>query len=145
MESSYAAPDLAILDTVDRIARAAHLWLRQRTLSSGISCTLTGSVTNQRRTRLLVAGFLFELCDALELTVQQGLFAAYAYVLLDGSDEQALQIAEILLDARTTLQTSIVFEEGRSLAGEMLGLLEHSGFSASPEDCSGQPVSRYIS
>ena len=144
MESSYAEPDLAILDTTDRIARAAHLWLRQRAISSGTSYTLTGSATNQRRARLLVAGFLFELCDALELTVQQGLFAAYAYALLDGRDEHALQIAEILLDARTTLQTSMVFAEGRSLAGEMLGLLERSGFKASPEGYSGWPATHTI-
>jgi len=143
MEASYAAPDLAILDTTDRIARAAHLWLRQHAISSGTYCTIAGSVNNQRRARLLVAGFLFELCDVLELTVQQGLFAAYAYALLDGSDEPALQIAEILLDARTTQKTSIVFEEGRSLAGEMLGLLEHSGLKSSPEDHSGWFTARY--
>jgi hypothetical protein len=143
MQSQYAAPDLAILDTADRIARVAYLWLRQRAVSSDACGPLNGQLDGQRRTQLLIAGFIFELCGALQLTAQHGLLAAYAYALLDGSDSNSLDIATILFDARTVPQTSIVFEEGRSMVGEMLGLLENSGLTAAPDYGFDPPPARF--
>jgi len=139
MKSQYAAPDLAILDTADRIARAAYLWLRQSTVSHDTY----GSLDGKCRAQLLIAGFIFELCDTLQLTAQHSLLAAYAYALLDGSDSNSLEIAAVLSDACTMPQTSFMFEEGRSMASEMLHLLENSGAVAAPEDGFGWRASRF--
>jgi len=138
MESLYAAPDLAIIDTADRIGRAAYLWLRQRTVSSGTFrspiAPLSGPLNDGRREQLLAAGFISKLCDTLQLTTQHGVIAAYAYSLLDGSDSNSLEIAAILFNARSAPITSTEFEEGRTMAGDMLGLLEASGHTAVPDD-----------
>ena len=144
MDSQYTGPDLACLDTADRIARSAYLWLRQRAISSDISFALDGPLKDVHRAQLLVAGFIFELCGNLQLTAQHCLLAAYAYVLLDGGDVDPLIIATILVDARTEPQTSMVFAEGRAMAGEMLGVLEDSGFQSAPQDGFGGRTARYI-
>ena len=144
MESQYTGPDLACLDTADRIARSAYLWLRQRAVSGSTSFTLDGPFEDATRTQWLVAGFIFELCDNLQLTARHCLLAAYAYVLLDGSDIDPLVIAKILVDARTAPQTSRVFAEGRAMAGEMLGLLEDSGHQAARQDDFPRRAARFI-
>jgi hypothetical protein len=144
MESHYTGPDLASLDTADRIARSAYLWLRQRAVSCGLSFALDGQLKDGHRTQLIIAGFIFELCDALQLTSQHCLLAAYAYVLLDGGDADPLVIATILRDAHTVPQTSVVFSEGRSMAGEMLTLLDNSEFQAVPQDGFGRYPARLI-
>jgi len=126
MESRYSASNLAVIDTADRIARAAYLWLRQRAVSRGAH----GALYGEHRARLFVAGFIFELCDTLELTRQHGLLAAYAYSLLDGSDLNSLEIATILAKAYTTPPVSKVFDEGRLRANEMFGLLDGCGHKA---------------
>jgi len=140
MESRYTVPNLAMIDTADRIARAAYLWLRQRAHLQDSPSTCSGSLNGEPRARLFVAGFIFELCDTLHLTQQHGLLAAYAYSLLDGGDPNALGIATILADARTVVPTSMVFDEGRLMANEMFGLLESSGLksaSAQGDDPAG--------
>jgi hypothetical protein len=114
------------------------LWLRQRAISCGISFALGGQLNDAHHTQLIIAGFIFELCEALKLTPQHCLLAAYAYALLDGGDADPLVIAAILGDAHTIPQTSAVFTEGRSMAGEMLALLENSEFQAVPQDSSGR-------
>jgi len=147
MESQYAVPDLAILDTADRIGRAAYLWLRQRAVSSDTSrpptAPLSGPFSNGRHEQVLAAGFISKLCDTLQLTTQHGVIAAYAYSLLDGSDSNSLEIAAILFNARSAPLTSTVFEEGRTIAGEMLGLLEESGHEMAPEDGFGWPATHF--
>ena len=147
MESQYAAPDLAIIDTADRIGRAAYLWLRQRAVASGTfrspGVPLSGSLNDGRHEQMLAAGFISKLCDTLQLTTQHGVIAAYAYSLLDGSDSNSLEIAAILYNARSTPLTSTVFEEGRTMAVEMLGLLEESGHTATPEEDFGWPATHF--
>ena len=96
MKSHYIGPNLASLDAADRIARSAYLWLRQRAISCGISFALGGQLNDAHHTQLIIAGFIFELCEALKLTPQHCLLAAYAYALLDGGDADPLVIAAIL-------------------------------------------------
>ncbi len=130
MESRYTAPDLAVIDTADRIARAAYLWLRQRSHSPKAQPVCSGILNGEPRARLFVAGFIFELCDTLHLTRQHGLHAAYAYSLLDGGDPNALGIASILAEACTVVPVSLVFDEGRLIANEMFGRLDTSGLTS---------------
>ena len=144
MESHDISPNLASLDTADSIARSAYLWLRQRAASCGHTFALDGQLNDEHRPQLIIAGFIFELCDALQLTPQHCLLAAYAYVLLDGGDADPLVIATILKDAHAVPQTSVIFTEGRSMAGEMLTLLEDSEFQAVPQDGFGRHPARFI-
>jgi len=134
MESPYAAPDLAILDTADRIGRTAYLWLRQQAVLGDARHSPAGLPGSDRHADLLAAGFISKLCDSLQLTSQHGLLAAYAYALLDGSESNSLAIAAILFDTRTAPQTAVVFEEGRTMAGQMLNLLDDSGYRRASED-----------
>jgi len=130
-------PDLAILDTADRIARATHLWLRQPAVLHGTACSVNGSLGDEPRMQWLVAGLISELCEHLQLTAQHAALAAYAYALLDGSGSDSLEIAAILSDTRSRPHTSMVFAQGCSLACEMLALLEGPGLAAAGEDESG--------
>jgi hypothetical protein len=143
MESPYAAPDLAILDTADRIGRTAHLWLRQHAVTNDAFHSLNSPFNTDRRTHLLVAGFISKLCDSLQLTLQHGLLAAYTYALLDDSDSNSLAVAAILLDASTVQLPDGVFERGRSMAGQMLDQLNDSGYSEEAADGSDWRISHY--
>ncbi len=134
MESRYTAPDLVILETAGRIARATHLWLRRRNATHGTSYILDGSFNDERRAQWLVAGFISELCENLQLTTQHAVLAAYTYALLDESWPDSMEIAAILFEARSGPQSSVVFAEGRSLVGEMLGLLEDSSLATVLEE-----------
>jgi|GEM_PF-2221232 len=145
MKSRYVGPDLAILDTADRIARATHLWLRQHAVMHGAACPVDGSPGNERHMQWVVAGLISGLCDHLQLTAQHAALAAYAYALLDGSGSDSLEIAAILSDTRSKRRTSTVFTLGCSLACEMLALLESPGLAASEEDGSGWHTVDFIS
>jgi len=124
MEPHQASPEMACLDTADRIARTAYLWLRHRDGCSGASLAPKDPSIEDRHSQLLAAGFIQELCDSLQLTMQHSLLAAYAFALLEGGNTDPLVIARILIGNRTTRQTSVIFTRGRSLAGELLCLLE---------------------
>ena len=132
-----------MIDTADRIARAAYLWLRQRAFSHGSYCTPNGTLNGERREQLFVAGFIFELCDALQLAKQHGVLAAYAYSLLAGDTKNSLEIAAILADAHSVLPTSLVFAEGRFIAGEMFGLLDNTGVKTTTEEGIDERMVRY--
>jgi hypothetical protein len=134
MDSPYAAPDMAILDTADRIGRTAYLWLRQHAASHDACHSPASFPGKDRRAHLRAAGFISMLCDSLQLTTQHGLLAAYVYALLDDSDSNSLVIATILFEAHTVPRPDLVFEEGRSMAGEMLNLLDDSGYQQVSED-----------
>jgi hypothetical protein len=92
---------------------------------------------------LLAAGFISKLCDSLQLTTQHSVIAAYAYSLLDESNSNSLEIATILFNAHSEPLTSTVFEEGRAMAVEMLGLLEESGHAAVPDDGFAWPATYF--
>ena len=143
MEYPYDAPDRAMLDTADRIGRTAYLWLRQHAVSRDVYHSLSGPLNSDQRANLLVAGFISKLCDSLQLTLQHGLLAAYAYALLDDSDSNSLAVAAILLDASTVQLPDGVFERGRSMAGQMLDQLNDSGYSAEAADGVDWRISHY--
>ena len=114
MEDRVSAADIAILDTADRVGRAAYLWLRQHQALS-----LSGL-----RGRQLAAGFIAELCDALELTERHSLHAAYTCALLQDKQADPLCIAEILSARHRDAETTAILEQGRVMAAAMLALIE---------------------
>ena len=77
------------LETVDAVARAAHLWVR--------SLCLSGFQTEQER--LAIAGGLIAgLCRHLELDARIQELVSYVYTLLDDDGNQALAVSRLMLD-----------------------------------------------
>ena len=114
MEARTSAADIAILDTADRVGRAAYLWLRQNQSLS----------LSALRGRQLAAGFIAELCDVLELSHRHGLFAAYTCAILQDSQGDAMCIAEILSATESDPETAAILEQGRIMAAAMLALID---------------------
>jgi len=123
MDSKYCVPALADLETIDRVARAAHLWIRHGQAGRHLS-PIPG--LNQTRHNL-AAGLITGLCDALELDGQCALMSAYAYALLDGETEHALAIAYALSDRQIESQCRSSFLAGRAAANELIGVVRYAG------------------
>ena len=92
MEPTYHPLSLATLETVNRVARAAHVWIRHKQGTQ----PLIPSAASGQADHELAAGVISGLCDALFLDGQHALLTAYAYALLDGEDEQALNTARAM-------------------------------------------------
>jgi hypothetical protein len=128
MESRQALADIAILDTADRVGRATHLWLRRHDTPPDSAF----------RAQCLAAGFIAELCEALDLSRRHAIFAAYSYALLDDEAADPLRIAELLLNCHSGHDTTAQFEQGRAMACTMLAMIESGGgeFVAATADTS---------
>jgi hypothetical protein len=110
---------LASLETVDRVARAAHLWVRHGRAVRELS---PGSGSTARRHEL-AAGVISGLCDALALNGDDALLAAYVYALLAGEDDEALATATAVYRQRAEPSEHFAFIEGQSAAGDLLAIL----------------------
>ena len=77
------------LETVDAVARAAHLWIRSLCLNE----------MHEVDERHALAGGLVEgLCECLALNSRIRELVAYVYTLLDGDVAQALAVSRMLLN-----------------------------------------------
>jgi hypothetical protein len=119
MESSSSAPALADLEVIDRVARAAHLWIRH--------------MRNRRPARQgparhnLAAGIISGLCDALNLDRRIAVFSAYAYALLDNETEHALAVAYPLFHDQIDTADRAAYQAGRDAADELVSVLRSPG------------------
>ena len=127
MESRFAAPDLALLETADRIGKAAYLWLRQNAVRQD-AAKRHDNVLTHRQNQYLAAGFISELTTLLDLTTQHALIAAYTYALLDSREHESLAIATVMVEPDHALRQSPMFEQGRIMASVMLDLIEADHF-----------------
>ena len=117
MDSKQYPSDLQpLLEVSDRVARAAHLWIRHG---------FPGARPD------LVAGLICGLCDALELQDTHALLAGYAYVLIDGETVDALVTARSLLQRRSGAD----FREGLQAARELMVVLDPSEFDVQRSMC----------
>ena len=117
-DSTYCNPELANLEIVDRVARAAHLWIRHGGVTRRFS---TGS--NFRIRQNLVAGLISGLCDQLHLNSRHAVYSAYAYGLLDGETEHSLAIAYLLLNQQIETEFRPAFQEGLEAASDLIAML----------------------
>lgn len=107
------------LETVDAVARAAHLWIR--------SLCLNEFQTDDER-HAIASGLVAGLCTHLELNTRIQELVIYVYTLLDDAGSQALAISRLMLDQPIPQSTRSAYEKGRSEAEgiiEMLGYHDH--------------------
>lgn len=118
MESNGSVPDqLLMLETSDRVARAAYLWIRHADTGDHPG---PGAAARQD----LVAGVIFGLCDALCLDDKHALLSAYAFFLIDGQAADAFNIARSMFTGRKGPGTRVAYRRGRDIARDLVGLLE---------------------
>jgi hypothetical protein len=123
MNSSICAPGLADLEVIDRVARAAHLWVRHgRTQRAGDSFDRDATARHN-----LAAGIISGICDALDLDRRIAVFSAYAYALLDNETEHALEVAYPLFHDQIDTANRAAFQAGRDAADGLIDLLRSPG------------------
>jgi hypothetical protein len=120
MEPTTDALNLATLETVNRVARAAHAWIRhKRTVSQFLPVPATAEAGAE-----LAAGVIAGLCDVLLLDAQHALLSAYAFALLEGEDESALETARALLAQQKSLVQASAYSDGKSVALEIISAVQ---------------------
>lgn len=120
MEPPHDALNLATLETVNRVARAALLWIRHRRAGSAF----IAAATTPEAERELAAGVLAGLCEALHLDGQHALLSAYVYALLNGDNDMALDTARTLVDQRNSVALASAYRDGKSMALEIIAVAE---------------------
>ena len=126
-DSTYSSTELANLEIIDRVARAAHLWIRHHKLTRRFS---SGDGVQAARHNL-VAGLISGLCDQLALDSRCAVYSAYAYALFDGETEHALAIAYLLLKQQIETKYRPAYEEGEAAAEELVAVLRWPEMDAS--------------
>ena len=122
MEPKHNSLTLATLETVNRVARAAHLWIRHKKAAT----IFTSAATVKQPDHQLAAGVISGLCDALELDGQTALLSAYAYALLEGEDEHALHTARALLEQGRATTKAPAYRDGKLVALDIIGVVQFS-------------------
>lgn len=128
MQPTTDALNLATLETVNRVARAAHMWIRHRRAVSELFAAKLTAETGAE----LAAGVIAGLCDALLLDVQHALLSAYAYALLDGEDETVLDTARALLKQQKSSVQASAYSDGRSVALEIISAVQFTAPANGP-------------
>jgi len=104
------------LETVDAVARAAHLWVRSLCLSE----------FQTEEERLAIAGGLITgLCRHLELDARIQELVLYVYTLLDDEGNQALPVSRLMLDQPIPRSTRHAYNKGKT---EAAGIVEMLGY-----------------
>ncbi len=110
------------LETVDAVARAAHLWIR--------ALCMTDQVSDGDRFAL-AGGLISGLCERLDLDPRIQQLVAYVYALLNGQDEDgaALSASRLMVHRPVPPAYRDAYEKGRDEAAgivEMLAYHRHS-------------------
>ena len=100
------------IETVDAVARAAHLWIR--------SLCLTEVKTEEER-YATASGLVAGLCERLALTPRIQALVAYVYSLLDNEGGRALAVSRLMLDEPASRSARGAYARGKS---EAVGIVE---------------------
>lgn len=120
MEASLDALNIQTLENVNRVARAANLWIHhQRSIAAAIYCRSTIQAD-----RHFAAGVIVGLCDALGLDARHAILSAYAYALLDGEVESALGTVQALLDDSRSAVNADAYSDGQLAAIRTLAAVD---------------------
>ena len=103
------------LETVDAVARAAHLWVRALCLSE---------LQSEEERHAIAGGLITGLCRHLELDARIRELVSYVYTLLD-DDKQALAISRLMLDQPIPQSTRHAYDKGKT---EAAGIVEMLGY-----------------
>ena len=115
------------LETVDAVARAAHLWVRSLCLSE---------LQTEEERHAIAGGLITGLCRHLELDARIQELVLYVYTLLDDEGNQALAISRLMLDQPIPQPTRHAYDKGKTEAAgivEMLRYHDQSGTEPTQE------------
>jgi len=104
------------LETVDAVARAAHLWVR--------SLCLSEFQTEEER-HAVAGGLITGLCKHLELDARIQELVLYVYTLLDDEGNQALAISRLMLDQPISRSKRHAYDKGKSEATGIVEMLRY--------------------
>ena len=102
------------LETIDAVARAAHLWVRAHGLDG---------IPDPGERRALASGLVEGLCSRLNLGSRLTEFVAYVFALLDNEGDLALPVARYMLDQSIETAYREAFAKGRAGAAEIIDLV----------------------
>lgn len=105
-----------MLEAADRVARAAHLWIRH---GNAVRFPAHGQGVRQD----VVAGVIFGLCTALDLDDRHALMSAYAYALIDGDAADALVLAQSMVRRRDDERYRSAYQHGLTVANDLVDLI----------------------
>jgi len=100
------------LETVDAVARAAHLWVRSLCLSE---------LQTEEERHAIAGGLITGLCRHLKLNARIQELVLYVYTLLDDEGNQALAISRLMLDQPIPRSTRHAYDKGKT---EAIGIVE---------------------
>jgi hypothetical protein len=100
------------VETVDAVARAAHLWIRSLCLTE---------VTTEEERYATASGLVAGLCERLALTPRIQALVAYVYSLLDNEGSRALAVSRLMLDEPASRSARGAYARGKS---EAVGIVE---------------------
>jgi len=104
------------LETVDAVARAAHLWVR--------SLCLSEFQTEEER-HAVAGGLITGLCRHLELDARIQELVLYVYTLLDDEGNQALAISRLMPDQPISRSKRHAYDKGKSEAAGIVEMLRY--------------------
>lgn len=105
------------LETVDAVARAAHLWIRRL-------CCLDPDVDAQVQ-QATAGGLIAGLCERLELDPRITDLVAYVYALLDDQGSQALSISKMMLERPVPEDCRRAYQQAKDEAAAIVEMLAY--------------------
>lgn len=112
-------PDPDSLETVDAVARAAHLWIRSLYMAE---------FPDPAERQAIAGGLVDGLCKHLSLDPRIRDLIAYVYTMLDGQTESALSASKVMLARPESASFRRAYRRGRTEAtaiAEMLAYHTH--------------------
>lgn len=121
MQTNYynATEELAAalsVETVDAVARAAHLWIRTLCLHD---------MQTEAERHAVASGLVAGLCERLELTPRIQELVAYVYTLLDNEGNQALAVSRLMLDQPASRAARAAYARGKSEAAGITEMVRY--------------------
>jgi hypothetical protein len=106
------------LETVDAVARAAHLWVRSLCLSE---------LQSEEERHAIAGGLITGLCRHLELDARIQELVLYVYSLLNDEGNHALAISRLMLDQPIPQSTRHAYDKGKTEAAGIVEMLGYHG------------------
>ena len=106
------------LETVDAVARAAHLWIRALCMTESL---------NEGDRLALAGGLIGGLCERLDLDPRIHQLVAYVYALLNGhnKDGEALSASRLMIHRPVPREYRDWHEKGREEAAGIVEMLAY--------------------
>ena len=114
MENTYT--ETSPVETVDAVARAAHLWIRTLCLHD---------MQTQEERHAVASGLVAGLCERLDLNPRVQALVAYVYTLLDNEGSQALAVSRLMLEQPAPRAARNAYARGKSEAAGITEMIRY--------------------